>query len=281
MTAFPVSEIAPRSVARPLLLLRAFLRRDFGMALSYRFPFVVDLLQSVLSVTFLYFLARVVGHKVLAESGLKIGYFGFAVIGTVMVAILTVSLASFSRRIRADQMTGTLEVLFSMPAPPWLVVMASATYQVLYALVTAILTLIMAFWLGLRFHVTALSGAVAVADFIGALVIFSSLGMGLAAFVMVFKRGETVTTMLIGALSLVGGVLYPTSLLSTPLRYLADILPFTWALNVMRAALLGGQSDFRLLGGVWLVSLLLCPIAIWVFGKALAQAKKKGTVGQY
>jgi ABC-2 type transport system permease protein len=273
------AELVP--VARPLLLLRAFLSRDFHMALSYRLPFVVDLFQSVLSVSFLYFLARVVGHKVLAESGLHVSYFGFAVIGTVMVAILTVSLASFSRRIRADQMTGTLEVLFSLPTPPWLVVISSATYQVVYAMVTAAVTLALAFWFGLRFHVTAVSTAVAVADFVGALLIFACLGMGLAAFVMVFKRGETVTTLLIGGLSLIGGVLYPVSLLSTPLRYLADILPFTWALNVMRAALLGGQSDWLTLAEVWVVALVLYPISIWVFGVALRQAKRKGTVGQY
>jgi ABC-2 type transport system permease protein len=269
------------SVTRPMLLLRAFLRRDFRMALSYRLPFVFDLFQSILSVSFLYFLARVVGHKVLAESGLKISYFGFAVIGTAMVAILTVSLGSFSRRIRADQMTGTLEVLFSMPTPPSLVVVASATYQVVYALITAAITMALAFWFGLRFHVTALSGLVALADFLGALVIFGCIGMGLAAFVMVFKRGETVTALLIGGLSLIGGVLYPVSLLSTPLRYLADVLPFTWALNVMRAALLGGQSDGITLAEVWIVAVVLVPISFWVFGIALRMAKQKGTVGQY
>jgi ABC-2 type transport system permease protein len=269
------------TVPKTLPMLGAFLRRDFGLALSYRLPFVVDFLQSVLSVTFLYFLARVVGHKVIAESGLRISYFGFAVVGTIMLGVLTVSLSSFSRRIRTDQMTGTLEMLLSLPARPWLVVLASATYQVVYAIITSSLTLAVAFWLGLRFHVTALSALVALADFLGALITFCSLGMALAAFVMVFKRGETVTSLLIGALGLIGGVLYPVSLLSAPLRYLADALPFTWALDVMRAALLGGQSDLVRLAEVWAVTILLVPIALWVFGVALQHAKKRGTVGQY
>lgn len=269
------------SVPKTLPLLGAFLRRDFGLALSYRLPFVVDFFQSVLSVSFLYFLARVVGHRVIAESGLRISYFGFAVVGTIMLAVLTVSLSSFSRRIRTDQITGTLEMLLSLPARPWMVVLASATYQVVYAIVTSTITLAVAFGLGLRFHVTALSLLVALADFLGALLTFCSLGMALAGFVVVFKRGETVTTLLIGGLGLIGGVLYPVALLSTPLRYLADILPFTWALDVMRAALLGGQSDLVRLAEVWAVSILLCPIALWLFGVALRQAKKKGTVGQY
>ena len=280
MTAVEVSP-GPESAVRPLTLLRAFLRRDFGIALSYRLPFAFDLFQSILSVAFLYFLARVVGHKVLAATGLTISYFGFAVIGTTMVAVLTVSLTSQSRGLRGDQISGTLEVLLSMPAPPWLVVLCNAAYQVAYGMVAAVLSLAFAFALGLRFHVTALSCVVAVIDFIGALVIFCALGMALAAFVMVFKRGETLTTLAIGALGLIGGVLYPVSSLSVPLRYLADALPFTWALTTMRAALLGGQSDYFLLSLVLIAAVVLFPLSVWVFSRAMSRAKRKGTVGQY
>jgi ABC-type multidrug transport system permease subunit len=268
-------------VAGPMLLLRAFLKREFGIALSYRLPFLVDVFQSVFSVAFLYFLARVVGHRVIASTGLKVTYFGFAVIGTVLIAILTTSLITFSRRIRSDQMTGTLEVLFSLPPRPWLLVLSSAAYQVAYAIITALITLAMAFWLGLRFHVTGLSVAVALADFVGALLFFCALGMIMAAFVMVFKRGETATTMIVGGLGLIGGVLYPVSELSRPLRILADALPFTWALEVMRAAVLGAQSDLIRLGEVWAVTVVAFPVSIWVFSYALTHAKKKGTVGQY
>jgi ABC-type multidrug transport system permease subunit len=281
MTTVTPTRGAMLPVNRPVLLFRAFLRRDFEIALSYRLPFAVDLFQSVLSMAFLYFLARVVGHKVVAEANLRVGYFGFAVIGTIMVGILTVSLASFSKRIRTDQMTGTLEVLFSMPTPPWLAVLESASYQVIYAIITSILSFLLAFWFGLRFHMTLATGMVALADFVGVLVIFSALGMGLAAFVMVFKRGETLTTLLIGGLSLIGGVLYPVSLLSAPLRHLADILPFTWALEVMRAALLGATSDLHLLLAVWVVAVVITPISVWVFNVSLAHAKRKGAVGQY
>jgi ABC-type multidrug transport system permease subunit len=273
--------VTESKVPGPLLLLRAFMRRDFGIALSYRVPFMVDAFQSVLTVAFLYFLARVVGHKVIAATGLKVSYFGFAVIGSVLIGILTVSLASFSRRIRTDQMTGTLEVLFSLPPRPWLVVLSSASYQVVYAIITSAITLAVSFWLGLRFHVTGLSIGVALADFMGALLIFSALGVVLAAFVMVFKRGETLTTLLIGGLGLIGGVLYPVQDLSHPLRIIADLLPFTWALEVMRAALLGAQSDLIRLAEVWAVTIVAFPVSIWVFGYALTHAKKKGTVGQY
>jgi ABC-type polysaccharide/polyol phosphate export permease len=266
---------------RRMVLYRAFLRRDWAMALSYRLPFVVDLFQSVLSVAFLYFLARVVGHKVLAESGLQVSYFGFAVIGTVMVTILTVNLTNFSKRVRADQLTGTLEVLFSMPVKPWLVVLASCTYQVIYSIISAALSIGLAFWLGLRFHVNALSLLVALGDFVAAMITFTALGMALAAFVMVFKRGETLTTLAIGGLSLIGGVLYPVALLSPLLRHVADILPFTWALEVMRAGLLGGQADYLRLVEVWAFTVVIYPIAILVFTHALNRAKRLGSVGQY
>ena len=264
-----------------MLMLRAFLKRDFGIAFSYKLPFVVDIFQSVFSVAFLFFLARVVGHGVIASTGLKVSYFGFAVLGTVLIAILTTSLITFSRRIRSDQMTGTLEVLFSLPPRPWLLVLSSATYQVIYAIITSAITLAFAFWLGMRFHVTGLSAAVAFFDFVGALLVFCALGLVLAAFVVVFKRGETATTMVVGGLGLIGGVLYPVADLSRPLRILSDALPFTWALEVLRAALLGAQSDFLRLGEVWAVTIVAFPVSIWVFSYALTHAKKKGTVGQY
>jgi ABC-2 type transport system permease protein len=266
---------------RRLVLYRAFLRRDFAMAFSYRLPFAVDIFQSVLSVAFLYFLARVVGHNVLANTHLKVSYFGFAVIGTVMVSVLTVSLTTFAKRVRADQLTGTLEVLFSMPVKPWLVILASASYQVIYSLISASLSIALAFWLGLRFHVTALSLLVGLGDFVSTIIIFIALGMALAAFVMVFKRGETLTTLLIGGLSLIGGVLYPVSLLSTPLRQIAEALPFTWALEVMRAAVLGGEADYLRLVELWAFTIVLYPMAIFIFRHSLARAKRGGSVGQY
>jgi ABC-type polysaccharide/polyol phosphate export permease len=65
------------------------------------------------------------------------------------------------------------------------------------------------------------------------------------------------------------------------LRQIAENLPFTWALEVMRAALLGGQADYLRLIELSIFTIVLYPIAIFVFTHALHRAKRSGSVGQY
>src|ERR1039458_10126902 len=49
---------------RPLSLLGAFLRRDWGIAWSYRTPFFFSLIETLATLVFIYFLGRLVGHSV-------------------------------------------------------------------------------------------------------------------------------------------------------------------------------------------------------------------------
>ena len=98
---------------------------------------------------------------------------------------------------------------------------------------------------------------------------------------MVFKRGGTAFGFIATAFSLLGGVYYPTSVLSPPLRLVADILPFTWVLDVIRAGLLERRmlwGEFALMIGV---AVALIPIALSVFSWSVARARRSGTLGQY
>jgi ABC-2 type transport system permease protein len=278
VAALPVRQWRPR----PAALLWAFLRRDWAVARSYRVVFAMGLVQAVVSLCLLYFLGRLVGHRVAVEhGGLHGGYFAFAVLGTTLLALFTVSLTAVANRLRTDQTTGTLEVLFTMPQRPALTVLASSSYQISFSLVTALLTVLLALAMGMHLFTSPVSVLVALATLGGSLVFFGSLGILFAAFVIVFKRGEALTALGTSALSLLGGVYFPLSILPGPLRSLADAVPFTWAVATLRAALLADQRWWGRLAELWAAGAVLAGISLWLFEASLRHARRRGTLGQY
>lgn len=268
---------------RPLALARAFLSRDWRIALSYRLPFAFDLFQSLTSLVFLFFLGRLVGPRGQSVSSqLNQGYFAFAVLGTALLGIVTTSLGAVADRIRTDQTTGTLEALLTMPTPSWVTVLASATYQLVYATALALMTVLIAVvGFGMRFDAQPAGIPIAILGLIGAVALFSSAGVAFAAFVIIFKRGQSLIALTTSVFSLLGGVYYPIAVLPGPLQVLAHILPFTWTVDVIRDALLAGQLPWGKLGIVLGAAVVLVPASLWILTVAVAQSRRTGTLGQY
>jgi hypothetical protein len=61
----------------------------------------------------------------------------------------------------------------------------------------------------------------------------------------------------------------------------ADILPFTWALTVLRHGLLDGAVSLIRLAQVTGSALVALPLAAAVFSAAVRHAKRRGSLGQY
>lgn len=261
-------------------VLGAYMRRDWSISLSYRLPFAIGLVQSFLNLGFLLFLSRLVGPR-LSTASTGVSYFDFAVVGSTLLVVLSTTLVSMAQRLRSDQSSGTLEVLFTMPCRPALTVLASSTYQVAYAAVTGLVTLAIAVGLGLRFHLSALGGLVAFTAFVLALVLFVAVGVVMAAYVLVFKRGETLTGLAMTAISVVGGVYYPVGLLPHGLRAVANVLPFTWVVGVLRQSLLLGQVPGARVLELLASDLVALPVALLVFSLALRHSQRRGTLSQY
>jgi ABC-2 type transport system permease protein len=266
-------------------LLPAFLRRDWKIAISYRLAFATQIVQSTITLFTLYFLGRLVSTQSIHighSASLRLGYFPFAVIGVALLGLVTTQLKTVSSQLRSDQTTGTFEALLAMPPPPWLSVMGSVAFQLLYATASALVTVLIAIiGFGMRFHADPGSIAFATAGLVVALALFVSLGVGFAAAVVVFKRGGAVGGALAAAFSLLGGVYYPTSLLPGPLHALSTILPFTWALDVIRAGLLERRLLWGELGLLLAVACVCVPCSLRIFTASVARARRSGTLGQY
>ena len=67
---------------------------------------------------------------------------------------------------------------------------------------------------------------------------FAGLGLLSSAYQLIFKRGNPVKWLFLGAAGLVSGIMYPVSVLPRPLQAMARLVPVTYWLQGMRAAVL-------------------------------------------
>jgi ABC-2 type transport system permease protein len=168
------------------------------------------------------------------------------------------------------------------PRGPSLIVLSGAIYDLIRATITGLVLIAAAVVIfGLRLALDPESLGLALIALLGCLGLFASLGVVVAAFTVVIKRATALLGMMIAGLALLGGVYFPISVLPAPLEQLANILPFTWALDVVRAALLGGDVDPAQLAGLYAAVAVLLPIALFGFTLAVKRARRTGTLSQY
>lgn len=269
---------------RPLALIGAFVRRDFATARSYRFQLILELLQIAFSLILFFYLARVIdGQAFTRAADLDSGYFAFTVIGLVVLEIVQVGLISLAETLRRDQTTGTLEALFAAPASPAMVALGSTAYDMLRAVIVGAVTLGGAVALfGLALELESGSDVLALILAVPATVVLCvAAGVALAAFTLLFQQTTALLSFATTAVALLAGVYFPTSVLPAGLEQVADALPFTWSLDVLRGALLGGEVPAVELGLLVGVSAAAVPAALLAFTIALRRARRAGTLAQY
>jgi ABC-2 type transport system permease protein len=120
-----------------------------------------------------------------------------------------------------------------------------------------------------------------IAVLIATLLAFSGLGILSASYLLLFKRGNPAKWFLLGVSSVAGGMLFPVSVLPDWLQLVARLNPVTYALDAMRAALLGGAGLHAVLQPLLvlvLFSAVLLPLSMAVFAWALRRTKTTGTL---
>jgi ABC-2 type transport system permease protein len=259
-------------------------RRDLAVARSYRAAFVLELFYALFGAASFYFLSRFVDSPQL-EKSLPQGtnYFSFVLVGLAFFDYLTVGLHTFDESLQSARQNGTLENLLVTQTSLPVILAGSSLYPfVLLSLRTVI-------YLGWG---AALFGfPVSNANWPGALLVlaasvlaFSGLGILSASYLLVFKKGNPVNWAVIGVSSVVGGMMYPVSVLPRWLQFIARLTPVTYSLEGMRAALLGHASFLELwpsLAALLIFAVLLLPISFFVFSWALRRTKITGTLTHF
>jgi ABC-2 type transport system permease protein len=266
-----------------LTVVDAFIRRDFRIHISYRLTFVVQLSSIFFFLALYYFLSRIVDQEEFAaREHLSGSYFGYAAVGLALLSILQVALSTFSQKMREEQTTGTFEALMATPTSPSLVVLASSLYDLLRATGVAFVLIgtgVVLFGLELDTNLGSL-GVAAVA-LVGCLGLFASLGVAVAACTVIFKQTAALSGMVVSVLALLGGVYFPIDVLPGALQAVAKLLPFTWGLDVVRDALLGGDVDPAQLAGLFGSAAVLLPLAVFGFTLAVRRARRTGSLAYY
>ena len=262
----------------------AFLARDFQSAVSYKFDFAFQFARVLIGVATFYFLGKLVtpaGPKFLAPYGGD--YFRFVLIGIAFNQYIAVAVQSFSQRIVESQQLGTLEALFVTQTGATTIILASSVYGFLWATVSVAAYLLAG---ALLFGADLGQANYPAAAAVMALTVtgLSSFGVFSAAFVLLFKKGDPVSWMIAALSGLLGGVLFPIAVLPGWLQTIAKAVPLTWALDGMRRALLMGagladlRADLLVLAAF---SVLLLPLSLALFHKAVQRAKRDGTLTHY
>lgn len=269
------------NISRGLRKMLAFFWRDFAIARGYRGALVLEALEAFFGVATFYYLSRFVESPELA-SALPRGsnYFAFALVGFAFFDYLSVSIDAFEASLEEARQNRTLEALLVTQTPLTLILAGSALYP-FFAL--ALRTCIYLAWGALLFGFRAQSanwgGAVAV--LFASVLAFVGLGILSASYQILFKRGNPAKWVVLGISGLVGGMMYPIAVLPRPLQLLARLVPVTYSLEGMRAALLGGSGWRALLTPLLALlafAVVLIPLSFAVFSWALRRTKVTGTL---
>lgn len=250
-----------------------FFKRDLLTDLSYRLSFVLHALQILFGVGSYYFLARFVDRDALRGAA----PFPFLIVGLAVNAYMTTWLFCFTQAIRAGQTTGTLKLVLASPTSEWQFIVFSALYPCARAAADAAVYLLGGWTLGVSLaHANfAVTGIVLLLSSLA----FASIGIGSAAFALVFRRGDPLLWLVMSLSWMLGGVLYPIEILPAPLQQLARLLPIAHATSGIRLALLGGGGPVaHAIGALAVFSLIGLPVSVAAFGSALRRARVTGSL---
>jgi ABC-2 type transport system permease protein len=259
----------------------AFFWRDFAIARGYRGALLLETLEALFGVATFYYLSRFVQSPELSsELPAGTNYFAFALVGFAFFDYLSVSLSAFDASLEEARQNRTLEALLVTQTPLPIILAGSAAYPFV---ALAIRTCVYLAWGALLFGFTPRSanwpGALAI--LLASILAFAGLGILSAGYSILFKRGNPAKWIVLGVSGLVGGMMYPVSVLPLPLRMLARLIPVTYSLEGMRAALLAGAGWRELLpsiGALLLFAAILIPLSFLVFAWALRRTKITGTL---
>lgn len=266
---------------RVLLDLLLCFRRDLRIATTYRGPFVLELVGALFGTTLFYYVARFVDSPQLRQS-LPQGnsYFAYSLVGFVFFDYLHAALDTFDRSLVEARDTGTLEPLLVTQVSLPVILVGSAVYPFVITTLRIITYLV---WGGalFGFPLRAANWFSALVVLLATVLSFSGLGIFSSAYLLLFKRGNPSKWFFLGASTVVGGMLFPVSILPAWLQVVAHLNPVTYALDAMRAALLDGaglSAIARPLLTLLLFAAVLLPTSTLAFSWALRLTKINGTL---
>ena len=265
---------------------RAFVVRDFQLALSYRLEFFMRLLSILFVVTTLYFVSQIfVGRFDTPYAQWRDPFLAWLT-GLPFLNYFMVGFSALATAIRSEQSQGTLESVLMTPIGiPTLIVSSSA-----WSFVQATLHSFLYLFFGWLFFGVTYRGnfLLAVLFLVLTTLVLASAGILSASFAMVFKRGDPFGVIIGTGSALFSGVFFPVQLLSETagggVAQVSRLFPTTYGLDGIRRVLIEGQGLTEVgdpLAALLVYLALLLPFSLWVFARSVRRAKREGSLIQY
>lgn len=260
-----------------------FLVRDFLQEYSYRTNFVMQVVGVIGSLTIWYFLGSFFAQfPQLADRLGGMDYFSYSVIGLAFLRYLSNLNSTFSRKVRQEQVTGTLEAMLVTPNRTSSLIMMSSAYDGISSSFWILAWLIMGRLFGASFHIPAPLPALVLLALV--MTSFASIGILSAGMIIYFKRGNPVQWLISSGAALLGGVFFPPSALPGPLFAISRIIPITHAVEGFRELVVrqgGFATIMPQLQYLSMFSLIFLPLGLGLFHLAVRRARFEGTLVQY
>lgn len=262
----------------------AFFKRDFKIATSYRLNYITQGFGIILTTFSFFLLSKMFAGNHISELEPYGGdYFSFVLIGIALTDYFTISTNTFANEIRTSQIVGTLESLLITPTSIITIFLSSYVYKLFSTSFRIFFYIFIGYFVFdmLLQPVNILALCLA---FILTLLPFFGLGLVSASFIIVFKQGNPIGGLMVMSSGLLGGVMYPVTVLPVWLKPFSDILPITHGLEAIRQILLNGAgiTDIRqqllILAVLSAFSLVTGVVSIYY---GLRIAKKEGSLLHY
>lgn len=254
-----------------------------------RYPdwFVAMLLWPILMPTFTVFAVQALagpdnrGGKLFAELAGTTDYIGFVFIGIVMWTWLNTALWQVGATLRTEQRRGTLESNWVTPASRQAIMFGSGLTNMLSSLTTVAVSLAfckMAWNIDLTFN-----------PFLGLIFLLSTaaiygIGLIFASLVLLVKELGSAVNFVRGMFMVFCGITYPISVMPHWMQSVANALPLTYSIRLIREVGLTGAGYQDVSGAFWI--LLAFAVSLFVGGYILfilmdRFVSRKGALGQY
>lgn len=258
----------------------AFARMYFIDDMSYPMSFVLREVGLFFPLFIYFFVGELVGD----EPTVGGDYFTFVVIGIAVSTIVLGAVRGFGRSLQIAQDRGIFETFLVEPVP-WLFLPFSMNiYRIGLGVVNGMLLLLVGALLGAQLVLEGIPEATIVIM----LGILASISIGIvaASLMVLAKRSDPVLTIYGLFATLLGGAFFSVEQLPAWLRVFSWGIPQTYAINGSRAALMEDPGTFVIapqeasivLAGFTLVVL---PIGLWLFHRALQFAREMGLLSGY
>jgi ABC-2 type transport system permease protein len=200
-------------------------------------------------------------------------------IGAVFWNYLSIVFGFIAETVAWERWEGTLEYTFMAPVRRWTQLLGSTAYAIVYGLIhTGIVLVALVVFFGLNLSNANIVTAV-VFTIVGSM---SIVGIGMMAAILPLlyvERGAQLTFVLQSVLVLFSGVYYRIEILPSWMQTVSALSPGTYMLHAVRGGLMDGTPVGALIGDLWpliVMSIVLIPLGIWMFGVAEKYAKRTG-----